>query len=51
MNVNELHTELSHPSEATTQSIGKIMNFFMTGKFQPCKDCALVKAKCEEATS
>ena len=31
--VNELHEELSHPSEATTQAPGEEMILIVTGKF------------------
>ena len=42
--MNELHAELSHPSEATTQASGMEMNFIVIEKFQPCEDCAMCKA-------
>ena len=32
---NEFHVALLHTSEATTQAIGKIMNFIKTREFQP----------------
>ena len=44
-NVNDLHIELGHPSEAITRSTTNGLGIQVTGMFKPCKDCALVKAK------
>ncbi len=44
-NVNDLHRELGHPSEATTRATGASMGIKVVGKFEPCKACNLGKAK------
>ena len=44
-NINELHVELSHPSESITHATIKAMNIQVTGTFKPCEVCALGKAK------
>ena len=41
--MNEFCAELSHPLQATAIATCKEMNFIMTGKFQPCEDCAVDK--------
>ncbi len=43
--VNEHHAELGHPSEDITRSTGTSLGFKVMGKFAPCKDCAISKAK------
>ncbi len=44
-NVNDLHRELGHPSEATTRAMGASMGIKVVGKFEPCEACILGKAK------
>ena len=43
--INDLHVELGHPSEAILRSTAKGIGIQVTGTFKPCKDCALGKAK------
>ena len=43
--INDLHVELRHPSEASTRSTEKNFKIQVTGTFKPCEDCALGKAK------
>ena len=43
--VNTLHELLGHISEAMTRKTAKEMNVMLTGIFEPCKACALGKAK------
>ena len=45
MNVNVLHEILGYPSKATTRMMAKEMDLMVTNTFQPCKACALGKAK------
>ena len=44
-NINNLHVELGHPSEAIMGSTTKSLGIQVTGMFNPCEDCALGKAK------
>ena len=44
-NVNTLHQELGHPSEATTRAMGKARNLKVMGSFKPCESCFVGKAK------
>ena len=43
--INNLHVELGHPSEAITRSTAKSFGIQFTGTFRPCDDCALGEAK------
>ena len=43
--INDLHIELGHPSEAITWSTAKALGIEVTGMFKSCEDCALGKAK------
>ena len=43
--INNLHVELSHPSEAIMRSTAKNFGIQVTGTFRPCEDCALGKAE------
>ena len=43
--VNELCTELGNPSEHVTRATGTLLGYKVMGKFSPCKDCAISKAK------
>ena len=43
--INDLHVELGHPSEAIKRSTAKNFNIQVTGTFKPCEDCTLGKAK------
>ena len=40
-NINDLHVELGHPSEAIMRSTTKVLGIQVTSTFNPCKDCAL----------
>ena len=44
-NINDLHIELSNPSESIIHATAKKMHIQVTGTFKPCEDCALGKAK------
>ncbi len=44
-NMNDLHRELGHKSEATTRATGASMGLKVVGKFEPCEACILGKAK------
>ncbi len=44
-NVNDLHRELGHPSQASTRATGASMGIKVVGKFEPCQACILRKAK------
>ena len=35
--INELHVELGHPSEAITRATGAAMNHKLTGTFKTCE--------------
>ena len=43
--INDLHVELGHPSEAITIFTEKSFGIQVTGTFRLCEDCALGKAK------
>jgi hypothetical protein len=45
MNVNAFHERLGHTNEETTRTTAKHYNIKLTGKFEPCFDCAIAKAK------
>ena len=44
-NINDLHIELGHPSEAITRITTKTLGIEVTDMFKPCEDCALGKAE------
>ena len=44
-NINDLHVELGHASEAITQATTKALGIQVMGAFKPCEDCALGKVK------
>ena len=44
-NINNLHVELRHPSEAIMRSTTKYLGIQVTSMFNPCEDCTLGKAK------
>ena len=44
-NINNLHVELGHPSEAITRFTTKSLGIQVTDTLKPCEDCALDKAK------
>ena len=43
--INDLHVELGHPSEAITRSTAKSFGIQVTDTFRPCEDRTLGKAK------
>ena len=43
--INDLHAELGHPSEAITRSTAKSFEIQVSSSFKPCEDCALGKVK------
>ena len=43
--VNKFNQELGHTGEDVTRATGKHMGLTITGTFDPCKDCGVVKAK------
>ena len=43
--INDLHAELGHPSEAITRSTTKNFGIQVTSTFKLCEDSALGKAK------
>ena len=43
--INDLHIELVHPSEAIMRSTARHLSIQVTSTFKPCEDCALGKAK------
>ena len=49
-NINDLHVELSHPSEAIMRSTTKSLRIQVTGTFKPYEDCTLGKAKQQAAS-
>ena len=44
-NVNDLHSELGYTSKDINHDRGKAMGFQLTGMFECCDACALVKAQ------
>ncbi len=44
-NINDLHKEYSHASEATTRATAKARGIKPTGIFQPCESCLVGKAR------
>ena len=44
-NINNLHVDVGHPSEAIMRSTTKSLRIQITGTFNPCEDCTLGKAK------
>ena len=44
-NINNLHVEFGHPSEAIMRSTTKALRIYITGTFNPCEDCTLGKVK------
>lgn len=45
IDVNRYHAILGHPNEVTTRFTAKRYNIKLTGEYQPCRHCALAKAK------
>ena len=43
--INDLHTEIGHPLEENTWAMGMAVSLQITIALNPCKNCALGKAK------
>ncbi len=43
--INEQHKALGHPSEAITCATAHAEGILLKGKFNPCEDCTLGKAR------
>ena len=43
--INEYHKALGHPLETITHATAYAEGVLLKGKFEPCEDCALGKAR------